>query len=53
MKRTVNKDNPKNIYCDHCKHWNRGTCKCTKSKYYQNYRDYYHRCKCFEWRDDI
>ena len=57
-KKPVNKDNPENIYCDHCKHW-----KCTDSFYtsicnnpasvhYQNPRAYWGRCKCFEWKEN-
>lgn len=57
----INKDNPKNIYCAHCKHFvNSGTswlgcqvmiCGNSNSKHYQRQRYYYHRCKAFEWKD--
>lgn len=59
--RPINKSNPKNIYCGHCKHFeNSGTswCGCVvmvcgneNSEYYQRQRYYYHRCKAFEWSD--
>lgn len=58
-KKPINKDNPKNIYCGHCKHFaNSGTswmgcivmvCGNPNSKNYQRQRYYYHRCKAFEW----
>lgn len=60
-KKLVNKDNPKNIYCAHCKHFaNSGTswmgcvvmvCGNKNSKHYQRQRYYYHRCKAFEWEE--
>ena len=57
--RTINKDNPKNIYCDHCEHYNKSkgvyreyTCACEQSKHFLEHREYYHRCKQFEWKKD-
>ncbi len=57
--RTINKDNPKNIYCDHCEHYNKSsgiyrkyTCACENGKHYLMHREYYHRCKQFEWKKD-
>ena len=57
--RTINKDNPKNIYCDHCEHYDKSagvytgyTCACKQSKHYLENRAYYHRCKQFEWKKD-
>ena len=57
--RPINKNNPKNIYCDHCEHYNKTlgnyqeyTCSCEQSKYYSKHREYYHRCKQFEWKKD-
>ena len=57
--RTINKNNPKNIYCDHCEHYNKVAglyreyvCSCEQSKHYLNHREYYHRCKHFEWKWD-
>lgn len=60
-KKPINKDNPKNIYCAHCKHYkNSGNkrygsllmiCLNPDSKHYQFGREYYHRCKAFEWED--
>lgn len=58
-KKPVNKDNPKNIYCDHCKHWNGKhqsyhiTCNNPASPHYQAPRAYWNRCKCFEWKENI
>ena len=50
----INKNNPKNIYCAHCKHWVNGTkdsyCGNRESKFVAKHRDYWHRCKNFEWR---
>ena len=61
-KKPINKDNPKNIYCGHCKHFKdserkdvfgqtRMICYNKKSKQYLCKRYYYHRCKAFEWED--
>ena len=57
--RTINKNNPKNIYCDHCEHYDKSagvytgyTCVCKQSKHYLENREYYHRCKQFEWKKD-
>lgn len=54
--RPINKNNPKNIYCDHCEYFK--SCglyvsKCTneKSDHYNKLRYYYNRCKCFEWKN--
>ncbi len=61
-KKQVNRENPKNIYCDHCKHFkNSGTsrlgcvvmvCVNPNSKNFQKQRYYYHRCKQFEWEEE-
>ena len=61
-KKPVNRENPKNIYCGHCKHFmNSGTswlgcvvmvCGNPNSKNYQKQRYYYHRCKQFEWKEE-
>ena len=54
-KKPINKDNPKNIYCAHCKHYKAHPnifmmiCANPKSKHYQANRYYWHRCKAFEW----
>ena len=57
--RTINKNNPKNIYCDHCEHYDKTSgkyecylCSCENSKHYLKHREYYHRCKQFEWKKD-
>ena len=55
-KKPINKDNPKNIYCDHCEHYGHGNmvdfCKCVDSPHFLKERRYWHRCKCFEWRKE-
>ena len=56
-KKPVNRDNPKNIYCAHCKHWGEHNlvlqeiCTNPNSEHYQNQRNYWCRCKAFEWED--
>ena len=60
-KKPINKDNPKNIYCGHCKYFKDSGSKrygqpvmiCTNpdSKHHQFGRYYYNRCKSFEWED--
>ena len=50
-KNLVNKKNPKNIYCAHCEHWEGGDVRlCTKT---DEHKEYYQRCKAFEWRQNI
>ena len=67
-KRPINKNNPKNIYCDHCEHYKIGIlvsdsdhfktehkvniCDCNYSKHFLEERYYWNRCKCFEWKKD-
>ena len=54
----VNKSNPKNIYCLHCKYFElddshyTGYCKYTG---YQSLikKKYYQRCKDFDWKENI
>lgn len=52
----INKSNPKNIYCDHCEHYRKigGKWICTNaaSKHYCTHRNYWNRCKQFEWKKD-
>lgn len=52
-KRSVDKSNPNNVYCDHCKHYKKEWAQCDnpESKYYTEQRYYYHRCKEFEWKE--
>jgi hypothetical protein len=55
--RPINKNNPKNIYCDHCEHWKHHSgylyeCINEKSQHYKHFRCYYNRCKAFEWKKD-
>lgn len=61
-KKPINRNNPKNIYCDHCKHYKAGAekdrygypvknCGNPDSKHYHRARQYWHRCKAFEWED--
>ncbi len=55
-KKPINKDNPKNIYCDHCEHFCHGEitylCQNPKSKRFLEQVNYWNRCKCFEWRKE-
>lgn len=48
--RTLNKDNPKNIYCAHCEHYiyeqSKNLCWCDAKKTVINY---WNRCKDFIW----
>ena len=55
--RPIDKNNPKNIYCDHCEYYNKSCrdyidyhCICENSKHYGKHREYYHRCKQFMWK---
>lgn len=55
--RPINKNNSKNIYCDHCEYYDKSSgdyykycCACVESKHYQQHREYYCRCKQFEWK---
>ncbi len=52
----INKNNPKNIYCDHCEHYKhiegKWGCTCRQSKWFSKHRYYWNRCKCFEWKKD-
>jgi hypothetical protein len=55
--RPINKNNPKNIYCDHCEHFKQcgvyqSKCVNEKSEHYNRIRYYYNRCKSFEWKND-
>ena len=54
--RTINKDNPKNIYCGHCEYFKlsagKDKCQNEHSKHFNMKRYYYNRCKCFKWRKD-
>lgn len=53
IKRKVDKTKKSNIKCEHCKHWTDEfsdvdmVCNITGKV-----RNYYHRCKNFEWKDD-
>lgn len=59
----IDKTNKKNIYCAHCKHWKSDSeikwghsiqcmkCKNENSVNFNKERNYWNRCKCFEWRD--
>lgn len=53
----IDKTNPKNVYCDHCKHYDKSpdnhmkwTCLCKTSKHFGKTRNYWNRCKCFNWK---
>lgn len=53
--RPVNKDNPRNIKCEHCKFFERAELDDWKSPdwccLHQVTKNYWNRCKQFEWRD--
>ena len=56
--RPLNKDNPRNIKCEHCKHFAVSgetrwamICKCQNSKWHNEKRMYWNRCKGFEWHE--
>lgn len=51
--RTVNKDNPRNIKCEHCKYYSVGVCENRDSVNFNRERFYWHRCKNFEWHPKI
>ena len=50
----VDKTNPKNIYCAHCKsakdNGNNYICDCPDSPNYKKQRHYWNRCKSFSWK---
>ena len=60
-KRPLDKTKKTNIKCEHCQHWNETGyytpyghypikgCFCKKSKWNGRERNYWNRCKCFEW----
>jgi hypothetical protein len=60
--RPINKSNTKNIYCDHCEYFKQYgktfygnpiyRCENTISPKYMLDRNYWNRCKCFEWKED-
>lgn len=54
--RPINKNNPKNIYCDHCEHYKaiegHWGCTCRESKHFGKHRWYWNRCDRFEWKKD-
>ena len=53
MKRKVNKEKKANIKCEHCDSFMKVSqfrCKCNKTG---ELKQYYQRCKDFEWRKDI
>lgn len=44
----VDKTKKSNIKCEHCQHWDRITGICSSQNATKNY---WNRCKQFEWRD--
>lgn len=53
MERPIDKSNKKNIYCDHCEHFSQyGTKNIYYCKQCGEMRDYWNRCKQFEWKKD-
>lgn len=61
-KRPINKNNPKNIYCDHCEYYKQSgesylgcpvfRCKCEGGPHFNAVRHYWNRCKKFAWKKD-
>jgi DTW domain-containing protein YfiP len=48
----LDKTKKSNIKCEHCRFWrNHCYCKNTTSKHYEAQRNYWNRCKQFEWKD--
>lgn len=53
MDKPIDKTNKKNIYCAHCEYWSGysnngfGPAYCNLS---DEEKDYWHRCKRFEWK---
>ena len=57
--RPLNKENPRNIKCEHCEHFAESNetrwgypimkCNCEDSKWHNTERRSWNRCKCFEW----
>lgn len=56
MKRPINKENKRNIKCEHCQHWSKvnedqwgnAHCKISGEK-----KCYYNRCKQFQWNENF
>lgn len=50
----IDKSNPKNIYCAHCKsakdNGDNYICNCPTSQHYNKQRHYWNRCKSFSWK---
>jgi hypothetical protein len=63
VKRPINKNNPKNIYCDHCEHFKQCgktfygvavyRCENPASPKFNLERNYWNRCKSFVWNSDL
>ena len=53
IKRKVDRSKKSNIKCEHCKHWAGKSADINKvCNVTGNVRNYYNRCKNFEWKDD-
>lgn len=59
-KRPIDKTKKSNIKCEHCKFWREVSLYCSHTEYlcknpcsleYNNQRNYWNRCKQFEWED--
>lgn len=51
-KRPIDQTKKSNIKCEHCKFWyNHDCCKNTNSEHFDTQRNYWNRCKQFEWRE--
>lgn len=58
MERKLDKAKKSNKKCEHCKHWgndyscgNVYVCTCGESQFFFQKRNYWNRCKCFEWEE--
>ena len=52
----IDRTKKSNIKCEHCKFWCEWSyyeyyCNNRKSKHYDNQRNYWNRCKQFEWAE--
>ena len=54
-KRQIDKTKKSNIKCEHCKYWKDkdGSWDVKKCELIGKTKNYYNRCKSFEWREDI
>jgi len=51
MKKTVDRSKKSNIKCWNCKYWIREERLCGNPRSLKLFREYYHRCQKFEWKE--